>query len=1183
MTGTVFPPARWILRPPDTERAASLAGSLTLSLPAAQVLLHRGLVDPASADRFLRADLGDLSDPALLLDLPRAAARILQAVQRGERIIIYGDYDADGVTATAILVRGLRALGGVVEFFIPRRQVEGYGLHAEAIARLGGPGLLIAADCGITATAEVALARTIGLDMIILDHHEPPATLPPALAVVGPKRVDQSPVTPFAACGLAYQAVRAVWRLAGRSEEPEDLLDLAGLGTIADVVPLVGDNRIIARQGLRRMTRAPSVGIAALMREAEVTGAVRARDVAFALAPRLNAAGRLGDARVAVTLLLTEDPALAAQVAQHLDRENRQRQEVTERVMAEAAARVEEAGWSRDPALVLAGEGWHAGVIGIVASHLKERYGRPVVVIALEDGVGKGSARSIEALPMVEALAACGDLLLRYGGHAMAAGLTIAPDQIEAFRERFLQEAGRRLSPEDLIPTIAIDAEVALSDLTAELAREMERLAPFGAGNPEPVFAIREVRALATRVVGEGHLRLGLSDGGGFVEAIGFARGDVAEVLAFTGARLDVAGTVELDRWGEQEKVSLVLRDLATPGLDLDAVLRDGRLLVDRLFSRAEEYLAGDFRGIEEAGAFHTKVAGVTFEGRQDLLPEIRDGQPLRLGREPANPHDPHAIAVCLLDGRRLGYLSARLAGRLAPSMDAGARYTVTASQVTGGGDHAYGLNVFIQREEPIEGAGQMIWKAWRDLAPPALIERLRVHLHAGRPLRAVQARVIQAVLEQGEVSTALGPGRRGAITAVLTAAALAITRRRPAVIVLALAAQVDRWYETFASVLREVGLRVYRAHGALPLRHEQRLTRALADGRVDVLLASAEWVRRGTFLDPTTSTVIIADHDFPPEVTAPCRFLWNRGAVGAEGRGPGEGTLLDDGYVRANLRLVDRREVTDRESVLAELLAKGEKTLVFTPDRSDAVSLARRLRENLGGRVPENLAGPPREKDGSSGIAYYHEGLPVRVRRVVEQLFLDGKIATLVATGAFPELFAPGDVTQVILAGLPQSRTQLWEVAALGGLAGRSATVVLAYRREDVDRHRALLDERYPPRSRLASLYRALREHGQGTLMWPGDPLGPVLAGDGWSPASVEAALDTLDEAGIIQREVVDGRWRIDLLQDAGRRDLGASLRFAEGARERAALEDLIPWAFGPASAILRTLAGPVAPKSRP
>ena len=494
-------------------------------------------------------------------------------------------------------------------------------------------------------------------------------------------------------------------------------------------------------------------------------------------------------------------------------------------------------------------------------------------------------------------------------------------------------------------------------------------------------------------------------------------------------------------------------------------------------------------------------------------------------------------------------------------------RYTVTASQVTGGGDRAYGLNVFIQREEPIEGAGQMIWTAWRDLAPPALIERLRVHLHAGRPLRKVQARVIQAALEQGEVSTALGPGRRGAITAVLTAAALAITRRRPAVIVLSLAAQVDRWYETFASLLREVGLRVYRAHGALPLRHEQRLARALADGRVDILLASAEWVRRGTFLDPTTSAVIIADHDFPPEVTAPCRFLWDRGAMGAEGRGPGEGALLDDGYVRANLRLVDRREVTDRERVLAELLAKGEKTLVFTPDRSDAVSLARRLRENLAGRLPE--------KDGSSGIAYYHEGLPVRVRRVVEQLFLDGKIRTLVATGAFPELFAPGDVTQVILAGVPQSRTQLWEVAALGGLAGRGATVVLAYRREDVDRHRAALEERYPPRSRLASLYRTLREHGQGTLVWPGDPLGPVLAGDGWSPASVEAALDTLDEAGIIQREVVDGRWRIDLLQDAGPRDLGASMRFAEGVRERAALEELIPWAFGPASAILRTLAG--------
>ncbi|MBI3976494.1 MAG: single-stranded-DNA-specific exonuclease RecJ, partial [Armatimonadetes bacterium] len=928
------------------------------------------------ARAFLRAALEDLTDPAALVDLPEGAALIFAAVRGGRRIIIYGDYDADGVTATAILVRGLRALGVHPDVFIPRRQVEGYGLNRDAIARFGGPGLLVAADCGITATDEVAQAAGQGLDVVILDHHLSGETLPPAAAVVGPKRTGQPPVTPFAACGLAYQTVRALWRLAGRGDEPVELLDLAAIGTLADVVPLVGDNRVLARQGLARMAAAPSVGVAALLREADVTGAVRPRDVSFGLAPRLNAAGRLGDAALAAALLTTEDPAEAAELAQALDRENRTRQEITETVLAAAAAQVEEAGWGEAPALVVAGEGWHPGVIGIVASHLKERYNRPVVMIAVADGVGKGSARSIEPLPMVEALAACADLLLRFGGHAMAAGLTIAPEQIETFRRRFVEEAGRRLTPEDLAPVVTIDAEVELSALTPALAREMEQMAPFGPGNPEPVFAVRGVRAAATRIVGDGHLRVGLTDGRGYVDAIGFARGDLAELLAFTGARMDVAGAVEVDRWGEQERVSLVLRDLATPELDLEAVLADGRLLVDRLFARAEEYLGGGFRGIEGAWSFYTKVAGVTFEGRQELLPSVRTGQPLHLVRQPANPYDPHAIAVLTADRQQLGFLSARLAGRLAPSIDAGARYTVTASQLTGGGERAYGLNIFIQREEPAGSAEGMIWTSWRKLPAPDLIDRLRIFLHGGRPLRRAQVRAIEILLERGEVTGTLGPGRRGAVTAIMAAAALA-ARSRPAVIALSLVSQVERWFDTCAPILREAGFRVYRAHGALPLRPQQRLARVLEEGRADILLASAAWISRSgleALRDGPRSAVVVVDADMPAEIlqrlTAGrgardeppgglARFLWDAAGSGGPAEAQPADTVVDE-FVRANLRLVDRRDVTDRGALLATLTAGGEKTLIFVPGRAEAVALAASLRSRAG------------SDEGSTAVAYY-------------------------------------------------------------------------------------------------------------------------------------------------------------------------------------------------------------------
>ncbi|MDR7470898.1 MAG: single-stranded-DNA-specific exonuclease RecJ [Armatimonadota bacterium] len=1158
MVPSALSATRWILRPPDPEQAASLARALHLSLPAAQLLLHRRLTDPAAAERFLRADLADLSDPAVLLDLPRAAGRILQAVRHGELLTVYGDYDADGVTATAILVRGLRTLGAEVAFFIPRREVEGYGLSAQAVGCLEAPGLLVTVDCGITAVEEVRYAASRGFEVIVLDHHEPGELLPPAWAVVAPTRPGQPPVTPLAACGLAYQVVRAVWEQAGMHRLPEELVDLAAVGTLADVVPLVGDNRILARRGLERLSTAPSVGLGALLREAGLCGRVRPRDVTFALAPRLNAAGRMGDARAAVTLLLTDDPVEAADLARMLDQENRRRQDLTDQVLAEAAAQVEGEGWADAPALVVAGEGWHPGVIGIVASYLVERYSRPAVVIAVQGEVGRGSARSIEALPLVNVLDACAGLLQRYGGHAMAAGLTIAPGQIEAFRGRFLQEAGRRLRPEDLVPAIHIDAELALGDLTLDLARELERLAPFGPGNPEPVFAVRGVRAAATRVVGEGHLRLGLTDGHSFIDAIGFARGDVAEVLAFTGARLDVAGSLQLERWDDQEKVSLVLRDLSAPGLDLDAVLADGRLLVERLFARAPDYLGGELRGVEEAVSFHTKVAGVTFEGRQSVIPHVRPGQRLRLVREPANPHDPHAVAVCTEDGQHLGYLSARLAGRLAPSMDAGTRYQATASQVTGGGERSYGLNIFVQRDDGEATVDRLLWMAWRQLPPAELIDRLRLYLHPGQSLREVQMRLLLAALEEAEVTTTLGPGRRGAATAVLAAAALAVRRGRPAVLALPLATLVDRWYEVYAPLLREAGFRPYRAHGALPLRRRQSTLRALEEGRADILLASEEWLCRGGLPEPPPAVVVVSGAGLPSRVGSSwagtqvlVRFAW-------EGSGPGVPAAVDERHVRANLRLVDRRGA-DLEAVIGRP-PEGEKTLVFLPEAAEAVALADRLRQRMG-----------------PAVAYYHGRLPVRVRRVLEQLFLDGGISLLVTTAAFPELFAPGDITRVILAGLPRSRGELVEVAALAGLSGRAASTVLAYSQEDVVRARARLDEQFPPRARLADLYRLLRDAPQEALVWPGEALDRLLQPSGWSPVATEAALEILAEVGVIQREEADGRWRLEPVV-AARRELSASVWFAEGMRERAALEAMLPWAFGPASAILQTLAAPVA-----
>lgn len=504
---------RWLLRPGDHEASRRLAEALGVTPVTAQVLLNRGHLTPAGARRFLEAPLEALSDPESIVDVPRAATRLSRAIETGETITIYGDYDADGVTATTILTRGLASLGGRVEWYVPSRFTEGYGLNSAALERIhsGGSRLVVAVDCGVTATDEIALAAASGQEIIVVDHHEPGPALPPALAVMDPKRTDaESPFREYSAAGLAFQLLRAVRKRLGRAGFPEECLDLAALGTIADVVPLVDDNRILARAGLRQMLIAPTTGIAALIRVGGISGEITSRHVGFSLAPRINAAGRLGDAGQAVRLLLTDDPAEAEGIATTLDGENRSRQQLCDQILTQAIEEVERQRLHEAPAIVLAGDGWHAGVIGIVASQLVERYYRPVVLMAVAEGVGKGSARSISAFHMVDALAGCADLLIRFGGHAMAAGLTIAADRIPDFAARFTEAASGRLRPEDLVPQIAVDAEVKLSNVTDVLAHELGALAPFGAGNPEPLLAARGLQAVSTRVMGDGlHLRMG--------------------------------------------------------------------------------------------------------------------------------------------------------------------------------------------------------------------------------------------------------------------------------------------------------------------------------------------------------------------------------------------------------------------------------------------------------------------------------------------------------------------------------------------------------------------------------------------------------------------------------------------------------------------------------------------------
>jgi single-stranded-DNA-specific exonuclease len=568
------PSVRLATAPYDYAAAERLERMLGVSHVVAQVLVRRGMGDPAAARTFLEADVRHPLDA--FGGLREGAAAILAHVQRGSRITVHGDYDVDGVSATAVLVRALRTLGADVDWYLPSRIDDGYGLAMATVERLAARGteLLVTVDCAITAVEEVAAARAVGLDVVVTDHHAPRADgrLPDA-PIVHPA-VGGYPCPELCAAGVAHLLAKALLEAAGMDPGEADAdLDIVALATVADCVPLVGENRRLVREGLRALASTRKAGLQALMAVARVDpSGVDAGAIGFRLAPRINAAGRLHRADAGLELLLTADVARAKAVAAELDAVNVERRDVETRILFEAEAQVAEQraalGGADPPAYVLAADGWHPGVIGIVASRIAERHHRPAVLIALEGDEGTGSGRSIPAFDLLGGLNAASDELLRHGGHRAAAGLTIARGRVEAFREAFVAHAASVLSPEDLVPVQRIDAVVPGDVLRLDLAEELERLAPFGMGNPEPALLVPSALLDDPRPLGEGrHVAFTLAAGGARSRCVSFGRGGT--LPAEPGEPVDAAVRLEVNRYNGAVEPRLVLRHAqpAVPGV----------------------------------------------------------------------------------------------------------------------------------------------------------------------------------------------------------------------------------------------------------------------------------------------------------------------------------------------------------------------------------------------------------------------------------------------------------------------------------------------------------------------------------------------------------------------------------------------------------------------------------------
>ena len=560
---------RWSLLNPDQNTVSSVKKAFRTSEVIARVLANRNILNPNLARPFFTPNLDMLHNPYLMQDMDKAVKRVLTNINSGKPIMVFGDYDVDGTTGVASLYLAFQKFGADVTYYIPDREKEGYGLsyHGIEVAKDIGIDLIITCDCGINAFVQVDFANEQNIDIIITDHHTTDTELPKAHAILNPKREDcEYPFKGLCGGGVAFKLITAIGNeLNIPLTDYEEIIPLITLGIAADVVPIKDENRVIVHHGLNILENLEKPGLKTLLELAGLKGHISVEQLVFSIAPRINAAGRIGDANRAVELLVTDDQDKARLLAKELDNENKRRQIIQQAVVDEALLKVNaEADLKNENALVLANAGWHPGVVGIVASKIKEEFNRPTIIIALENGSGKGSARSVAGFDLYEALTACKTHLDDYGGHPMAAGLTLSNKKLEDFKKAFINFANERLTEENLQATLTLDSEIALQDITPRFMEFLDKLSPYGPGNMRPKFAIRNAEiAGAPKVIGKTgeHIRFKIRQGLKSCSAVGFGLSNKYEML-ITGQPVDIACVVETNEWQGNTSIQMNVRDI---------------------------------------------------------------------------------------------------------------------------------------------------------------------------------------------------------------------------------------------------------------------------------------------------------------------------------------------------------------------------------------------------------------------------------------------------------------------------------------------------------------------------------------------------------------------------------------------------------------------------------------------
>lgn len=1149
----------WRLAPVQNETERLLMDKLNISRVVAQILINRGILDEYTAKDFLFGNADKIYDPFLLKDMDKAVERIAKAVNNCEKIVIYGDYDVDGITATSLMWWMLTDLNANVDYYIPERQSEGYGLNGSALENLkkNGATLIITVDCGISAFQEIALLKD-ELDIIVTDHHQPPEILPPAYAIINPKQngcpyIDKQ----LAGVGVAFKLCQALWQKLYPAQGPFlKYLDFVAIGTIADIVPLTDENRILVKLGLAQLATTQNTGLKALFEACGLSaGKIDTGKVGYVIAPRLNAAGRVSHAAAGVELLITNNSSKAMELAALLNQENSHRQAVEKEILAAAEATLVDVDITNAKVLVVAGENWHPGVIGIVASRLVEKYYRPVIMISIKDGLGKGSCRSIPGFDMYAALANAADLLIQFGGHRQAAGLSVESEKISLLRERLNKYAAETLTEEDYTPKINIDSLVAIEEINAALMEELACLEPYGMGNPSPVFACRQLPLADIRAIGQEkrHLKLRVRRQNAYTDVLGWDMGLMQEVLQRDDL-VDIAFVPEFNDWQGQRTIQLRAHDVR-PTEKIPSP-------IDKLYAAA--IAEGKYKHVTDADRFVTKVAGVTFEGRQSTVSGLQPGEALVLTRQPNNSHDTNAIAVYTVTGDSIGYLNAALAAELAPVMDQGRDYRCVVSAVTGGNDRSFGVNIVIYRQQD-----RTCPVAIKPLNCNNIEDKIRQAVLGERDYHASQKAALDSLRLKMNTLALMGTGRGKSAIFQTYAALTALQDHKVTVIVYPLRALVNDQFLSLSRRMSSLGLAIYKGNGTITTEERAELFDAIKHGRADILLTTPEFLeanlsaffnyreRIGFFVVDESHHIYHSGRKQRPVYLRLNEILRSFGnplvlAVTATADDEtaekiesvlGIAKVVVDNTVRVNLAIEDKRCMADKFGYLRTLISDDKKTLIYVNSRKQAYDIASRLRT-----LRPELA---------DRIGFYHAGLNNEWRVQVEDWFREGVVTTMVATSAFGEGIDLPDIRNVVLYHLPFNQTAFNQQCGRAGRDGNPSVIHLLFGDEDVRLNHLILQDSCPDRQAIGNVYRTLKANAiNNQLVLTNVQIGEdveVRFGVRIGQTAVAMALKVLEELELIWRETAGPKRTIHMLQAPQHKlELEGSVTFKEGLLEK-------------------------------